>query len=363
MPEGLERSSASDSASVRQAIGSVQFSQAVAANWHSLALSTAGDVYGWGIPEQAGHSSAYAPYIMTPKKLDRLSNIAEIVSAHQFSYAVGLDGSLYCWGDCNISARDSMTWKVSGISNAISASTGTSHSLVLLDTGKIIAWGDNTYGQLGDGTFARRSTPQEVIGIPGFVVSVAAQAWGSLALTAEGNVYWWGSFDYNGGPESVNPRPVKVTGLTDIRYIAAGEKHALALDRSGQVWSWGFNLNGELGLGYVGTVKTINRVPTLSSIRFISAGYHTGYALATDGSVFAWGFNWCGLGDGTSTALHASPIKLPGVTNLQRLSAGNFHVVAIDTSRRVEAWGCNNYAQLGNGTFIDEYSPIWARTP
>ncbi|WP_051327499.1 thrombospondin type 3 repeat-containing protein [Desulfatibacillum aliphaticivorans] len=205
-----------------------------------------------------------------------------------------------------------------------------------------------------------------VSGCGNAVPIVAAGYRHSLALTSGGEVFAWGS---NGagqlglgtsGDGADERTPQKVNALSNVTALAAGEFHSLALARDGSVWSWGNNLWGQLGLGTSGSntdKATPQKVEALSNVVAIVAGsYHT-LALARDGSVWAWGDNYYGqLGLGTSGlgADESTPQKVEALSNAAAIVAGDNHSLALARDGSVWSWGRNDYGQLG----LMDYSEI-----
>ena len=124
-----------------------------------------------------------------------------------------------------------------------------SHSLALKSDGTVVAWGDNSSGQLGDGTTTNHTTPVAVPGLTG-VVAIAAYSH-SLALKSDGTVVAWGG-NYSGqlgdGTTSSRYNPLAVPGLTGVVAVAAAG-HSLVLKSDGTVVAWGSNYAGQLGDG------------------------------------------------------------------------------------------------------------------
>jgi hypothetical protein len=135
---------------------------------------------------------------------------------------------------------------------------GGSHSLALKDDGTIWAWGNNSDGQIGDGSFNIRNRAVQVSGFGGTdVTAIAAGGSHSLALRSDGTVWAWG-YNSDGqlgdGTTVRSNTPVRVmtgssTELTNVTAIAAGGSHSLALRNDMSIWAWGYNSNGQLGIG------------------------------------------------------------------------------------------------------------------
>lgn len=243
-------------------------------------------------------------------------------------------GTAYGWGENDSGQAGSGTpgtdvltpAPVAGLSGVTQVAGGYEHALALLSDGTVRAWGENSYGQLGNGTTTESLTPVPVSGLSG-VVAVAAGGENSFALLANGTVVAWGDNEYgelgNGatsGPETCGSSacskvPVPVPGLSNVVAIAAGYYYGVALLSNGTVMTWGYNYYGEVGDG-AGTpeegcecVSTPQPVPGVSGAIAISAGWYQAAALLQDGTVKDWGWNYYGdLGGGFDSS--ASPPKM-----------------------------------------------------
>lgn len=240
----------------------------------------------------------------------------------------------------------------------IAVSAGDAHSIALKDDGTVWAWGNNRFGQLGDGTTTNKLTPVQVTGLSR-VIAVSAGNDHNLALKYDGTVWTWGwhVVSRRDGTTENSVTPIQVAGLTGVTAISAGGAHSLALKGDRTVWAWGFNMFGQLGHGT--TVDTTTPLNVTYDSRYlsnnviaISAGGNHSLALRADGTVWAWGFNGAGqLGDGTTT-LKRMPVQVTGLTGVTAISAGASHSLALkaDDGKTVWVWGLNTDGQLGDGT-------------
>jgi alpha-tubulin suppressor-like RCC1 family protein len=248
----------------------------------------------------------------------------------------------------------------------LAVSGGGSHSLALKIDGTVQAWGDNSYGQLGNGTYAGSNAAVAVSGLTG-VTAIAAGGSHSLALKNDGTVWTWGDNTYGqlgNGTFAGSNTAVAVSGLTGVTAIAAGGSHSLALKRDGTVWAWGKNTSGQLGNGTntnsnipvaVSGIGFAN--PTVNAVTAIAAG--TSHSLAVvAGQVWAWGDNSFGqLGNGTFVT-SPTPVPASGPAGVSEVAAGAHHSLAANGAGHAWAWGDNSFGQLGNGTFVTSATPV-----
>src|SRR5206468_4203958 len=154
----------------------------------------------------------------------------------------------------------------------IAIAAGQYHSLAVTSSGGALAWGQNSWGQLGDGTSTQRPVPFQVTVVGGApLTGVAAVAGGSdhsLALKSDGTVMAWGYNYPNGqigdGTTTQRLNAVAVSNLSGVSRIAAGTSFSAALRMSGQssgtLWSWGANNFGQLGDGSTAIRTSAERV-------------------------------------------------------------------------------------------------------
>jgi alpha-tubulin suppressor-like RCC1 family protein len=256
-------------------------------------------------------------------------------------------------GDGSISASSSTPVPVSELAGVTAISAGGYHSLALLADGTVRAWGNDEYGQLGDGATSSSGVPVTVSGLSG-VTAIAAGGHHSLALLSNGTVMAWGD-DEQGqlgiGSTKESPVPVAVKGLTGVRAIAAGAEHSLALLGNGTVMAWGENESGQLGDGKTIASTVPVAVKGLTGVTAIAAGSEHSLALLAGGTVMAWGDDsFDQLANGEVEEASDVPVPVLGLSGVVSIAAGANHNLARLTSGTVEAWGANARGQLGDGT-------------
>jgi alpha-tubulin suppressor-like RCC1 family protein len=261
---------------------------------------------------------------------------------------------------------------VAGLSGVQAIAAGGRHDLALLSNGTVMAWGDDTFGQLGNGVASANGdseAPAPVSGLSG-VTAVAAGDEHSLALLSNGTVMAWGDNadgQLGDGSTAGSAVPVAVKGLTGVTAIAAGSLFSLALLSNGTVMSWGSNLDGQLG----DDSETNSDVPVpvqgLTGVTAISAGGRFALALLSGQTVMSWGDNSNDqLGDGMDVStqpLSTVPVPVVSITGVEAVSAGFQHAAALLSDGTVMVWGDNSFFQLARpngfpGGISDSDTPL-----
>jgi T5SS/PEP-CTERM-associated repeat protein len=310
---------------------------------------------------------AFKSGMTTSKTKSALYQIgARVVAGWDYSFALQTNGTLWAWGrndygqlgdGTNVNRLFpvvvSGTCPSSGaISNVWAVAGGETHTVAADSKGTVWTWGNNSNGQLGNGTSINYYSPLAISGVSN-VMGVAAGQYHTMAVQADGTVWTWGDNSYgqlgigsSGGNTNV---PAKAVGLTQMIGLAAGAYHSVALRSDGTVWAWGYNGNGQLGDGTWTDQSVPEQLGTISNVVAIAAGgYHT-VALRVDRTVWTWGYNNYGqLGDGTTTD-SSVPIQINMLSNVVAIAAGQYHTLAVTATGQVYAWGYNGNGQLGLG--------------
>jgi RHS repeat-associated protein len=242
--------------------------------------------------------------------------------------------------------------QVSGLTNVIAIATGATHALALRSDGTVWAWGNNAYGQLGNGSTTNSDAPVQVSGLTG-VIAIAGGAGHSLAVKSDGTVWAWGNNAYGqlGNGTTTNALvPTQATGLSGITAVAAGQAHSLALASDGSVYAWGYGADGELGDGSTAQSTNPAAISGLSGITAISAGGSHSAAVKSDGTAWAWGANSNGQLGTSNNVASSVPVEIAGVAGVAAIAAGGSHTLALTAGGTYWAAGNNSNGQLGNGT-------------
>jgi alpha-tubulin suppressor-like RCC1 family protein len=291
------------------------------------------------------------------------------VATHHFNVAAWGQNSFGQLGDGGAGEAD-LPVPVSNLNFVSSLAAGKRHSLAVLADSSVVAWGSNISGQLGNGEEEGGSSdvPEPVPGLSG-VKAVAAGEDYSLALLNNGTVMAWGgneSGQLGDGNTAEANLPVPVKGLTGVKAIAAGGEHSLALLTNGTVMAWGDNESGQLGDGKAGNSNVPVALKGLAGVTAIAAGGEHSLALLSDHALMSWGANRFGqLGDGSFSEeeheenLSNVPVPVSGLNTVTAIAAGSHHSLALLANGTVMAWGEDESGQLGNGSIMrDEELPV-----
>ena len=226
----------------------------------------------------------------------------------------------------------------------------------------IYGWGQNYFGEIGDGTTTQRNLPTSVTGSSTFVKVFTGQN-NACALDITGKAYCWGyGFAGENGDGTTTNRysPVAVAGGHNFTKLSVGAASVCGIDIAKQLWCWGYNVDGRLGDG-----TTTNRtVPTavVGGTNIVSIELSAGWpacAINTTGTLYCWGRNQNGqIGDGTTTDRNV-PTAVSGTYALVHIL--NTGTCALDTTGKAWCWGSGN-SQIGDGTSSDRASPTAVAT-
>ncbi|XP_026215637.1 probable E3 ubiquitin-protein ligase HERC3 isoform X1 [Anabas testudineus] len=304
--------------------------------------------------------------------------LKEIACGWQHSMFLLRDGSVYTCGSnsCGQLGHDKPgaspelvvaldTQKITMVSS------GRAHCVAINEQGQVFAWGAGEGGQLGLGT------TETVVRIPRLlkrlcdhqISQVMCGNQHCIALSRDGQLFTWGQNTSGqlglgkGEPSKLFPHPLKSLAGIPLAQITAGGDHSFALSLSGAVFGWGKNRAGQLGLNDKQDRPVPCHIKFLRSqkVVYISCGDEHTAALTKDGGLFTFGDgSWGQLGHGSTNneLLPRRVLELMG-TEVSQIACGRHHTLAfVPSSGIVYAFGCNSYGQLGTGILEDASSPF-----
>jgi alpha-tubulin suppressor-like RCC1 family protein len=343
---------------------------------HTCALTGSGSVYCWGnnFSGQLGDGTAtdaHTPVAVVAIGRNGAAKASQVAAGHDHTCALVV-GTVLCWGDnsagqlgngTNVASKTPVA--VDGITTATEIAAGDAHTCALLAGGTVDCWGYDLNGQLGggDGSNGESTLPVSVIGIT-TAAAIAAGSAHTCALLADNTVECWGNNQVGqlgNGTTNDSPVPVMVTGAgSTATAISAGHNHTCAMDFG--VRCWGDNQYGQLGF-YNGNPYSDTPGPpvqidsNLRTATAITAGDSHTCALADNHGVWCWGLNDTGqLGDGTLSN-SGNAVEVSGISTATAISAGSSYSCAV-VAAGVKCWGNNTVGELGNGTTTNSSTPV-----
>ena len=259
--------------------------------------------------------------------------------------------------------------QVTGLKDIIQIEAGAKHGVALRKDGTVWAWGNREDGAIGDGQ-PKTLRPLKAIGpiqVPGLqgITQIAATRKHNLALRSDGKVMAWG-LNHDGqlgnGTRDNGWTPAEVTGLDRVVAIAAGvagfggNSFSGALRDDGTVWTWGSGVASVMGNGTPnmspddpgGRNLLPLQVPGLAKVKALSLGYGHAAALLGDGTLRMWGHNGYGqIGVGPGSEYYPKPVMPKGITNVAAVYLGSMRSLAVRTDGSLWIWGVGSSGGQG----------------
>ena len=363
-----------------------------AGSYHSCSVLKS-KLFCWGNNDVGQLGDGTTEDRLNAKYIDGLGKVKQISLGRHNTCAINYDDNLFCWGQNKYgeigddSTTDSMTPVRVNMPNddkVMMVGVGYYHTCAILKkNARLMCWGRNMHGRLGDGTIDDKKYPSPTFEEDTLVTHVSLGRQHTCAITDFGKkLYCWGhnSFGQVGDGETTRTHllPTNIIDFTDteskILQISLGRFHSCALmylydEKRNVLKCWGFNKSGQVGNGSHNDNQQKNdtTVPDISQdqvvrptviaiddvVRVDCGDFHT-CAIKKDGGLFCWGQNIGGiLGDGTVTGrLEPTHIPLPVNKTVIDVASGGRHTCAMLKNEQMKCWGENYYGQLGDGTTI-----------
>lgn len=330
-----------------------------AGTWHTCARRSDATVRCWGRNTYGmlgDGTTSDRPY---PIAVPSVAGVRSVSAGSLSSCALLDDGTARCWGSNSLgqlgdgtSTQRSSPVAVVGLEDAVELEAGGSHACARLAGGTVQCWGSNQAGQIGVGMTSTPPTP--ITTVPGLdeVVALWAGNQHTCARRSDGTVRCWGDNTYGqlGDGTTTSPRssPTLLTVVSDVVELSLGASYGCALLGDDLVRCWGYNARGQLGDGTT-THRSLAVEPPLGVVELTSGGAMS-CARLEDGTARCWGRNepYGQLGDGT-TVSRTRPTTVLGLAGARAIQAGT-ELVCAWGELGAQCWGRNDYGQLGDGT-------------
>ncbi|MEZ4405128.1 MAG: MopE-related protein [Polyangiales bacterium] len=297
-----------------------------AGEYFNCALRAGGTVWCAGLNTEGQLGDNSTTNRMSPVQAQGVTAATAIAGGYKHACAVVAGGAVRCWGmngrsqlgaatstTCGAQACSRTAVAVPGVTGATQLALGYAHSCALRSDGTVWCWGDNTYGQMGRGAMGTAVvSPGAVPGLAG-VRAIEGGYNHTCALMGDGTVRCWGQNSYGqlgDGTMDTRTSPVQVQGLRGVEQIAVGFYHGCAR-AAGGLSCWGYNTYGQVGNGTTTNSLTPSTVP-LTGITDVGTGYWHTCARSTGTTLWCWGWNLANmLGTGNTTpSQSASPLRV-----------------------------------------------------
>lgn len=292
--------------------------------------------------------------------------VAQIAAGGRHTCVIKKDDSVWCWGDNSlgqlgdgtVEARSGPVQVVALAGNGVAEiSGGIDHTCARTGGGDVYCWGDNLHGQLGvvdpEGMkVPGGGVPRKVEGLPP-TKSISAGGKHTCVVEQAGLVWCFGengTYQLGDGTTDERPAPVKIDGVDNIAVVQNGDEHTCAQQQDGLLWCWGSNSTHQLGVADVADSGQPLAVKSLNSVKQLAVGDEHTCILKQDTTVWCWGYNGSGCvgyGPGPDQAV---PLKVFSARYIA-LNGSAFHSCAIAGNEgEIWCWGSNEHGQIGDGT-------------
>ena len=348
--------------------------------FHTIILSDDGTVHSFGGNEEGALGLSQKQNNSLPTPIPNLPKISMISCGAFSTVCVDYEGFIWSFGANNcgqlgtgkITNFNQVPQKIPNIPPVLSVSCGAEHTLIITNDDNLWSCGSNEHGQLCLGNQERQLKPQKTSFSN---ISKTSAGWNhSLFQNDKGEIFACG-YNQNGECglghfDHPQIAPILILNASsNIVQFVCGASHNLFLDSEGNVFSVGFNNNGQLGLGHKTNQNVLNEIPNIPSIKIISCSNSSSYLIDFEGNLWSFGYNGFGqLGHGDETDINVP--KISTLKDLQQISYGScgLHFLAKNFQNQLFAIGNNGYGQLGTGDnqsvsipkeMNSQYSTIW----
>jgi alpha-tubulin suppressor-like RCC1 family protein len=327
---------------IREICSATNWCQVSASRYHTAAVKTSGEIWAWGANTCGRLGDGTITNSCSPiREFCSATDWCQVSAGYSQSSAIKTSGELWGWG--NRTGDGTTTNRCSPVREFCSATDWcqvcANHSDIntsaIKTSGELWSWGNNNCGNHGSGNTAESCSPVREFcsAIDWCQVSRGYRSTGGVKTS--GQIWMWGGSNcgmLGDGTVTAKCSPIReICSATDWCYLSVGRFSSAAIKTSGELWSWGRGLNGELADGTTGNVcSPVREICSATDWCQVSAGSFLVAAIKTSGQLWAWGNGGCGgLGDGTVTT-RCSPVReISSATDWCQVSTGDRSTIAI----------------------------------
>jgi alpha-tubulin suppressor-like RCC1 family protein len=350
--------------------------QIIAGDQHGCAVDPDGQAWCWGYNEFGQLGDGTTDDSNVPTAVAGEQTFESLAAGRYFTCGLTDEGAAWCWGDNSRGQLGdgstgegsddqdrSSPVQVLGDLNFTSLVAGQLHVCGLVDTGEAYCWGSYPSGQLGNASTENQTAPGRSAESLTLVSLASGGDNHTCGVDTDGKSWCWGNNTFgqlgNGAKSNAGQEePSQVSGDQTFTALALGHAHTCGLDDDGAAWCWGGNDTGQLGDGTTDERFVPNAVET--ELRFVSmtTGQNHTCAVTLEGEAYCWGANGMGqLGDGDDAAT-LTPVAVAGGIEFDSLSGGEEFTCGAATDATAYCWGSNRSGWLGSGTEEPSMTPV-----
>jgi alpha-tubulin suppressor-like RCC1 family protein len=338
---------------------------------HTCGVTTENRAYCWGANWNAQLGDGTTTNRTRPVPVSGGLQFIQVSAGQDHTCGLTTDNRIFCWGlnnfgqlgDGSLTSRSTPV-AVAGNRRFRQLAAGYRHTCGVTMANVAFCWGNNTMGELGDGSRIRRPAPARVAAGGLLFLRVSAGGLGvhTCGVTTENRGYCWGDNTYGqlgNGTVAGSLRPVAVAGGLSFRQVVAASVHTCGVTTGDKAYCWGRNEFGRLGDGF-DVQRRVRPNAVAGTLRFsgVDSDHAHTCGVTTTKIAYCWGGNWFGhLGDGTTTTRY-TPTAVIGGLNFTAVSTGAGSTCGITGGGRLYCWGWNASGQVGDGTTTNRTSPV-----
>ena len=327
--------------------------------WHTITLSDDGTAHSFGRNTDGELGLGHNKDVSLPTPIPNLPPINMVSCGDYFTVCVDYEGFIWTFGENNYgqlgvgnTTNFNVPQKLLNIPPVLSVSCGSLHTLIITNDSELWSWGRNSNGQLCLGDIEDRSFPQNTS--LSNILKISAGSSHSLFQNNKGEIFAcgfneWGQCGLGHFDFQITPSLIHNSSSFIVQFVC-GFGHSLFLDCEGNVFSVGYNAQGQLGLGHNTEQNELNKISNIPPIKTISCARSSSYLIDFEGNLWSFGNNSSGQLGHVGINTINTPKLITSLKEIQQISYGccGFHFLA-KTQNQIFATGNNGNGQLGTG--------------